>query len=73
MPSFTSGSDSSDCCLRPDRFTIVLLSTILVILGSLEFVSRERFDSTSKVQRREVSERKALLAVRDTGAIQDPH
>jgi lysophospholipase L1-like esterase len=73
MPSSTSGSKSSRYRLKPDRFTLVLLATIAVILASLEFVSRERFDSVSKVQRREVSERKALLAVRDTGANQDPH
>jgi lysophospholipase L1-like esterase len=73
MPSSTSDSKSSLCRLTPDRFTVVLLGTIVVILASLEFMSRERFDSVSKVQRREVSERKALLAVRDTGAIQDPH
>jgi hypothetical protein len=73
MPSSTSDSRSSLFRLTPDRFTVVLLGTIVVILASLEFMSRERFDSVSKVQRREVSERKALLAVRDTGAIQDPH
>jgi hypothetical protein len=73
MPSSTSDSNSSLYRLKPDRFTVVLLGTIVVILASLEFMSRERFDSVSKVQRREVSERKALLAVRDTGAIQDPH
>lgn len=73
MPSFTSDSDSSEHCLRPDRFTIILLCALLVILVSLEFVSRERFDSTSKVQRREVAERKALLDLRDTGTGSDPH
>ena len=73
MPSFTSGSDSSDCHDRPDRFTIILLGTVIVILALMEGVSRERFDSTSKVQIRETSERKALLAIRDSGEIQDPH
>jgi len=73
MPLSTSDSDSSKRRLRPDRFTVVLLSTIFVILASIEVMSRERFDATSKVQRREASERKALLAVRDGGAITDPH
>jgi hypothetical protein len=73
MLSFTSDSDVSNRRLRPDRFTISLLSVILVIVASIEIVSRERFDATSKVQRREVSERKALLAVRDSGANNDPH
>ncbi|MFZ0743839.1 MAG: hypothetical protein WAM85_05505 [Terracidiphilus sp.] len=42
-------------------------------MALLEGVSRASFDSTSKVQRREVSERRALLAVRDTAANADPH
>jgi hypothetical protein len=73
MRSSTLDSKSSVCRLRPDRFTVILLGTIVVILALQEFVVRKRFDSVSKVERREVSERKALLAVRDTGTIQDPH
>jgi hypothetical protein len=73
MPSFTSDSDRSGGYLRPDRFTIVLLSTIIVTLALLEVVCRERFDYTSNVQRRELAERRELLAVRDAGTSTDPH
>jgi hypothetical protein len=69
----TSVSDLSNRSIRVDRFTIALLSTILVILAGLELVSRARFDSTSRVQRREVAERAALLLVRDSGAARDRH
>jgi hypothetical protein len=73
MPSFTSDSDFSKRCHRPDRFTIILLGTFFVILALLEFVSRARFDSTSRVERREMSERKVLLDLRDNGTSDDPH
>jgi hypothetical protein len=73
MPSFTSDSDGAENSLRPDRFTIALLGTVLVIFISLEVLCRERFDRASSVQQREVTERQSLLAVRDAGASKDPH
>jgi len=73
MPSSTSVSEMPTVALRLDRFTVILLSTIVVALALLEIISRERFDSTSKVQRRELSERAQLLAVRDAPTISDPH
>ena len=73
MPSSTSVSERQTTALRLDRFTVIMLSTIVVSLAFLEIVSREKFDSTSKVQRRELSERAQLLAVRDSPTINDPH
>jgi len=72
MPSFISDSDRSGP-RRPDRFTILLLGSLLIILASLEIVTRARLDSTSKVHRLEMAQRNTLLAVRDTGAANDPH
>jgi hypothetical protein len=45
---------------------------IVVFLTVIEVVSRDRFDS-SRVQRREVSQRRTLLAVHDNGTNTDPH
>jgi hypothetical protein len=73
MPSSTSVSEHRTVALRLDRFTVIVLSTIVVSLALLEIVSRERFDSSSKVQRRELSERARLLGVRDSPTISDPH
>jgi hypothetical protein len=53
--------------VRLDRFTVVLLASIFVFLGSLEAVCRARFDRTSRVQQREVSQRKAALGIHDLG------
>lgn len=52
---------------RLDRFTVLLLLTVLVVLGMAECISAFAFDHTSKVQRREVSQRQSLSAVRDGG------
>lgn len=73
MLSSISSSNRTRSRARLDRFTVVLLSTFLVVLVLLEGVSRAKFDSTSRVQRREVSERRALLAVQDAPANDDPH
>src|SRR5579863_4570472 len=59
--------------VRLDRFTLILLTTILAFLLSLEAVCRVGFDRTSQVQRREVSQRKAVLALRDMGTSADGH
>jgi hypothetical protein len=72
MPSSTSVSNHRKHYLRLDRFTVLLLGCTLAILALLEGISRERFDSTSKAERREMSERKALLAVQDRVTLQ-PH
>jgi len=73
MPSSTSVSERQTIRVRLDRFTIVLLCTIVVVLVFLEFVSRERFDSSSKVEQRELSERAGVLAIRDSAESSDPH
>jgi hypothetical protein len=73
MPSSISDSDGGSNYLTPDRFTVVLLGTILVILISLEVLCRDRFDQASSVQQREVTGRQSLLAVRDAGTSKDPH
>ena len=73
MPLSTSDSDRSYNYRRPDLFTILLLSTICIGLALLEGVCREKFDNTSKVQQSEVTERRELLAVRDSELGQDPH
>jgi hypothetical protein len=56
-----------------NRFTILLLGTALALLAVIEGVSVGAFDRTSKVQRRELSQRRALLAVRDTTLSAPPH
>ncbi len=73
MPSSISSSEKIRSRMRIDRFTVVLLGTVFVILVAVEGVSRASFDSTSKVQRREVAQRRALLSVRDVGTVEDPH
>jgi len=73
MPSSTSVSERQTVRVGLDRFTIVLLATIVVVLVFLEIVSRERFESTSKVEMRELSERAGVLAIRDTAASGEPH
>jgi len=73
MPSFISDSDIARNHLRLDRFTIVLLGTIIVMLISIETLFRERFDRTSSVQQHEDAERQSLLHFRDAGTGKDPH
>jgi len=50
-----------------------LLATVFTILALTEAVSVLAFDRVSKVQQREVSQRQALLAVRDAAATERPH
>ena len=73
MPSSISSSDHSLRHARIDRFTIALLCTAFALLALTEAVSVLSFDRTSKVQRRELSERRTLLGVRDPEASEDPH
>jgi hypothetical protein len=73
MPSSTSVSERQTVRVGLDRFTIVLLGTIVVVLMFLEIVSRERFDSSSKVEQREMSERAGVLAIRDSAETGEPH
>ena len=73
MPSSISSSDHSLEHARIDRFTIALLCTAFALLALTEAVSVLSFDRTSKVQRRELSERRTLLGVRDPEASEDPH
>jgi hypothetical protein len=48
-----------------DRFTVVLLGAVLALLAAAEGVSVVGFDRTSKVQRRELSQRQVLLSVKN--------
>jgi len=73
MPSSISNSDHSVGRARIDRFTSALLCTALILLASIETLSVVGFDRTSKVQRRELSERRALVGIRDSQASDDPH
>jgi hypothetical protein len=72
MHSSISNSDTARHA-RPDRFTVLLLGTVLVVLGLLEAVSVLRFDRTSRVQQREVAQRKILLEIKDPAIGEDPH
>jgi hypothetical protein len=56
-----------------NRFTILLLGTALVLLSATEGLSRLGFDRTSKVQRRQVSQRRTLLTIKDTPLTTTPH
>jgi|SRR5271157_320643 len=73
MPLSISSSDHSLGHARIDRFTIALLCTVFVLLALIEAASVVGFDRTSKVERRELSERQTLLGVRDSEAGDDPH
>jgi hypothetical protein len=72
MPSYTSSSDASPSG-GLDRFTIILLGTVLFLLAAAEGASVVGFDRISRVQRREVSQREALLNVNDSAATEIPH
>jgi len=73
MLSSISSSDRSPGHARIDRLTIALLCTAFALLALIEAISVLSFDRTSKVQRRELSERQTLLSVRDPEASDDPH
>jgi hypothetical protein len=73
MPSSISNSDHSPGHFRIDRFTIALLCTVFAVLALTEAASLVGFDRTSRVQRRELSQRRTLIGVRDSEADDDPH
>jgi hypothetical protein len=56
-----------------NRFTIALLATILAQLLAIEALTVYGFDRTSKVQRREVAQRSALLSTKDVPSASPPH
>ena len=56
-----------------NRFTILLLGTALVLLSAMEGLSRWGFDRISKEQRRQLSQRRTLLGIRDTPSTTTPH
>lgn len=56
-----------------NRFTIALLGTAVALLLGVEALTVFRFDSTSKVQRREVAQRQMLLTVKDTNSSGPSH
>src|SRR3974390_2243943 len=71
MPSFISSSNHPGNA-RLDRFTMALLCTVFTLLALIEVVSVVGFDRTSKVERRELSQREMLLTVRDVERGEDP-
>jgi hypothetical protein len=73
MPSSIFNSEHSLGHARIDRFTIALLCTAFALLALTEAVSVLAFDRTSNVERRELSERRTLLGVRDPETSDDPH
>ena len=73
MPLSISSSDRTATHVRIDHFTIALLCAVFVVLALTEVASVVGFDRTSKVQRRELSQRRTLLGVRDAEAEEDPH
>src|SRR5580704_3923552 len=73
MPSSISSSNRSLGQVRMDRFTIALLCTVFALLALTEAASVVGFDRTSKVQRRELSQRRTLMGVHDSEADDDPH
>lgn len=69
---------STDLNLRPsgtriDRFTIILLATVVAMFIGAEAISGGWFDQTSRVHRRQWSQRQALLEVRDSTGSAVPH
>jgi lysophospholipase L1-like esterase len=56
-----------------NRLTIALLGTALALLLAVEALTIRAFDRTSKVQRREIAQRRALLAVNDTNTTRPSH
>jgi len=69
----TSNSDPRSHSRKLDRFTIVLLATIVAVLAMAEVVSRVGFDRISKVQRRELAQRDAILTVKDSSRDEFAH
>ena len=69
----TSRPESASRAGSIDRRTVALIGTIIVVLLAAELVSRVGFDRISKVQRRELSQRSALLAVKDTDSSAAAH
>jgi hypothetical protein len=72
MPSSISSFEITRKKSALDRFTIVLLATVLLTLVSVEAITRIAFDRVSKVQIREMSQRRALLTVKEAPATDDP-
>jgi len=56
-----------------NRLTIALLGTALALLLAVEALTICTFDRTSRVQRREVAQRRALLAVNDSNTTRPSH
>jgi hypothetical protein len=68
-----SSSDATGKRAGLDRFTIILLGAVFLGLLLTEAVTVVGFDRISKVQRRELGQRKALLPVRDVGSSETAH
>lgn len=73
MHSSISNSEKMRMPGRLDPFTVALLIAVFVTLAFTECVTLVGFDRVSKVQRREIAQRKALLSVRDPLAKEKPH
>jgi hypothetical protein len=73
MPLSTSSSDTVQKHAGLDRFTVVILITVFLTMVFCEALTRVGFDRVSKVQRKEIAQRRALLTVKDSDASQDVH
>ncbi len=56
-----------------NRFTILLLCTVVLVLLGTEGLCRWGFDRTSRVHRVEITQRETLLSVKDNAASGMPH
>ncbi len=66
MPLSISNSDQIRAPRRLDHFTICLVTIVALVLVLAETVTRAAFDKTSKVQVREVAQRKEVLSISDS-------
>ena len=82
MPLSISSSDRITRISKPgnarrvgglDRQAAALIGTVIVVLLSVELISRVGFDRVSRVQRRELAQRSELLAVKDSDSGTAPH
>lgn len=73
MHSSISNSEVAPGSAKLTPFTVTLLATALVLLILVEAINVVGFDRISKVERRESSQRRALLAVNDETQAQAHH
>jgi hypothetical protein len=61
----SEGDRRGSASVSVSTFTITILCTVVLLLATAELLSFTEFDRLSKVQRREIAQRKSLLDVRD--------